>query len=77
MKKRTFIKHFLLHTALFHAQGHHVAQILLGHQDVGRDDGLADFGDVDDRRQLGGVVDLNHLALGGFDLVNHGGCRGD
>ena len=66
-----------MHPAFFDAEGDDPAEHVLGREDVGLDDGLADLPQYRWLRQIGGVVDLDHLAVGEQDLVDHGGGGGD
>ena len=53
----------LLDAALFNAQGDDRSEIILGYQDTGLDDRLADLLDLVDGRQAGRVVDLPGLKI--------------
>ena len=62
-----------LHAALVLAQLDDRADVGLGGEDVGADDRLAHLGDLVHRRQLGRVVQRQHLAVGLQYLVDHRG----
>ena len=69
--------HVALHAALLDAQGDHVAQVVLGHQDGGAADRFAHFLDRRQVRELGRVVDVDDLAVLLHDLEDHRGRGGD
>ena len=66
-----------LHPALLDAQVDDPAQVVLGDQDVGLDDGLADLADLGRLRQVGRVVHHDDGAVVAQDLVDDRGGRGD
>ena len=67
----------LLHAALFDAQLDHRTDKTLGHQDIRRNDGLAQFLDFVGRWQSGRIVDVERIALGVHDFENDSRCRRD
>src|SRR5688500_14818792 len=71
------VLHVALVAPLLIAQGYDRADVVLGNEDRGRDDRLADFLDAGGVRQLGRVLHLHHGPIAQRHLVYHRRGGGD
>ena len=71
------VGHVQLNTALLVGQRHDGAHIVLRHIKMHGNDGFADFLDAAGIRNLGRILDFQHLTAGHGHFIDHAGCGGD